>query len=678
MLTDYPQRALVLAPVGRDARIAAEMLGEANCEAQVCESLDDLVNNLGDEAGFALVAEEALARADLRPLKDWILAQPEWSDFPFILITHRGGGLERNPAAGRHLQTLGNVAFIERPFHPTTLVSLADAALRGRRRQFEARMRLEALAESEARIRAINQSLEHLVTERTAALSEREARMRAIFETNHQYQWFLAVDGTLLDANSTALADVAAAREQVIGLPFWETPWLTDAPEAANSIREAIPKVVSGDNYREEIVLRLPHGHRSVDLVMRPVRDQNGHVSAIVPQAIDITDRRLAEQALRQSQKLEAMGQLTGGVAHDFNNLLTPIIGSLDLLQRNETGTARERRAINGALEAAERAKVLVQRLLAFARRQPLRPQPVDLSALVRGMGGLIHTTVGSSINVVIDTPEDVPTALADGNQLEMALLNLCVNARDAMPRGGVLRLAVSLERLAKTAGSPLAPGSYVRLSIADTGNGMDEATLARAVEPFFTTKDIGQGTGLGLSMAHGLALQLGGALTISSQQGLGTTIDLWLPVTGSAQPAPVQRPVVVAEHLGTVLLVDDDALVRTSTAAMLNELGFDVVEAASAQEAVAQLESPDRFGLLITDYMMPGLSGIEVAEMFQRKRPTAPVLIITGYADVNALPAHQVRLAKPFRQIELAKTIASLRIAGEATSAVDAAPAAP
>lgn len=783
MLRKFPQTALILAPLGRDAQIASRMLADAGAATHVCGSVDALVDALGgalgDEAGFALIAEDALLRADLRRLKDWIDDQPEWSDLPFILITSRGGGLERNPAATRYLETLGNVTFIERPFHPTTLVSLARAALRGRGRQFEARSRLEALAESEARFRAmadgasspvwvtdhdgiafvnqaflrlaglpaealmgqgwlslvheedvpqvaaarakawetfahydflarfrsaelgwrwfqascnprldasgaflgyvgiasdvtesrrieddlrsLNQSLEQLVDERTAALSEREARMRAIFESNQQYQWFLTREGVLLDANKAALAQIDAARDAVAGQPFWETPWFAGAPEIAGQIRDAVAAVAEGGDYRQEITIPLVGGARTLDLAIRPVRRGDGKVRGIVPEAVDISERRLIEEALRQSQKLEAMGQLTGGVAHDFNNLLAPIIGCLDLLQRNGTGNDRERRTVDGALQAADRAKMLVQRLLAFARRQPLESTAVDIAGLVRGMEGLIKTTVGAGIRLDIELPDDLPAAVADTNQLEMALLNLCVNARDAMPKGGVLRVAASAERLQRAHPSLLPAGRYIRLSIADTGLGMDEGTIERAIEPFFTTKGVGHGTGLGLSTVHGLALQLGGTLTISSKPGLGTTIDLWLPVSdepgGDAAAVPAQSPA----GCGLVLLVDDDELVRASTAAMLGDMGFEVAESGSGGDALLKLKGEDPYALLITDYMMPDVLGTDVAEFAARQRPGLPVLIITGYADAEALPEHLARMSKPFRMSELAAQVAVL-----------------
>jgi signal transduction histidine kinase len=283
------------------------------------------------------------------------------------------------------------------------------------------------------------------------------------------------------------------------------------------------------------------------------------------------------------------MGQLTGGVAHDFNNLLTPIIGGLDMLQRRGLGGDREQRLITGALQSAERAKTLVQRLLAFARRQPLQPTAVDIASLVTGMADLVASTTGPQIKVVVEVSDNLPAAKADANQLEMALLNLAVNARDAMADGGTLRISATSEMIGPRDRSKLKPGFYIRLSVADTGAGMDEVTLARAIEPFFSTKGVGKGTGLGLSMVHGLASQLGGALSLSSKPGLGTSVDLYLPVsTGPAEAWRGPREAAAKVNaIGTALLVDDEDVVRASTADMLAELGYEVVEAASAEEAL-------------------------------------------------------------------------------------------
>jgi len=375
-------------------------------------------------------------------------------------------------------------------------------------------------------------------------------------------------------------------------------------------------------------------------------------------------DLEIARDALRQSQKMEAMGSLTGGVAHDFNNLLTPIIGSLDMLVRKNVGTKRERRLIEGALQSAERAKMLVQRLLAFARRQPLQPTGVDVARVIDSMTGLIASTLGPTIAVEIEIePDDLPPAHADLNQLEMALLNLAVNARDAMPEGGTLTIAASRHNVRPGDVAGLARGDYIRLSVSDTGCGMDDDTLQRAIEPFFSTKGVGKGTGLGLSMVHGLTAQLGGGLTIDSMPGRGTTIGLWLPVssvTACEEDRPADRqPFPI--RLGTALLIDDEDLVRMSTAHMLAELNYTVVEAASAEEALVLIDAGLQPDVLITDHLMPGMSGADLTRRLKLTHPTLPVLIVSGYADEGGIDADIPRLAKPFRNAELELSLIAL-----------------
>jgi PAS domain S-box-containing protein len=391
------------------------------------------------------------------------------------------------------------------------------------------------------------------------------------------------------------------------------------------------------------------------------LRDLNATLEIRIADAI--AEREKAHEALRQSQKMEAMGQLTGGVAHDFNNLLTPIVGSLDMLQRKGVGTEREQRLIAGAMQSAERARVLVQRLLAFARRQPLQAVAVDIAKLVHGMGGLIESTTGPQIKVVVEAAVDLPPAKADPNQLEMALLNLAVNARDAMPDGGTLRISATTETIAGAHRSRLTSGAYVKLSVADTGIGMDDETIARAIEPFFSTKGIGKGTGLGLSSVHGLASQLGGAMTIQSRQGVGTNVELWLPVsTVSVEEAPAPR--IDADHdarRGVALLVDDEDLVRMSTADMLSDLGYAVIEANSAEEAVKLLAEGRPVDVVVTDHLMPGMTGTELARHVQVTHPELPVLLVSGYAELEGIDADRPRLTKPFRKDELAATLLSL-----------------
>lgn len=373
-------------------------------------------------------------------------------------------------------------------------------------------------------------------------------------------------------------------------------------------------------------------------------------------------DLEVAREALRQSQKMEAMGSLTGGVAHDFNNLLTPIIGSLDMLVRKGVGTDRERRLIEGALQSAERAKMLVHRLLAFARRQPLQPTGVDVAKVIDSMTGLIESTIGPTITVAVELDE-LPPAHADLNQLEMALLNLAVNARDAMADGGTLTIGACRRSVQAGEVAGLAQGHYICLSVGDTGCGMDEDTLQRAIEPFFSTKGVGKGTGLGLSMVHGLTAQLGGGLTIDSAPGRGTTISLWLPVS-MVTPAGEERPAEQSPfptRLGTALLIDDEDLVRMSTAHMLADLSYNVVEAASAEEALHLIDNGLVPDVLITDHLMPGMSGADLARRLKHSHPTLPVLIVSGYADESGIDADIPRLTKPFRNAELELCLTAL-----------------
>ncbi|MFC4729701.1 PAS domain-containing protein [Coralloluteibacterium thermophilus] len=516
--------------------------------------------------------------------------------------------------------------------------------------------------QAEQALRALNETLEQQVAARTGELRANQARMRAAFETSYTFQGLLAPDGTILDVNATALRPIEAHREDVVGLRVWEAPWFSGTPGMPETIREAVGRVAAGRTYRQEIFVKLPAGWRWFDFSMRPIVDENGAVTAIVPEAVETTERREAEDALRQAQKLEAMGQLTGGVAHDFNNLLTPIIGSLDMLQRKGVGGERDQRLIGAALQAADRAKTLVHRLLAFARRQPLQTAPVDVGRLVGGMATLIASTSGPQIRVEVDVADGVPPAQVDANQLEMAVLNLGVNARDAMPAGGTLSISVTRAQVGPGHRSRLPPGEYVRLSVADTGIGMDAETQARAIEPFFSTKGVGRGTGLGLSMVHGLVSQLGGALTIQSRLAVGTNIELWLP--RAASPVEEASAAAEAEHrsfAGIALLVDDEDLVRLSTANMLSDLGYVVVEAASAEAALRRVAEGLRPDVLVTDHLMPGMNGTDLARRLRSARPELAVLIVSGYAESEGIAADLPRLAKPFRASDLAECLARL-----------------
>jgi signal transduction histidine kinase/CheY-like chemotaxis protein len=548
------ERVLILAPTGRDAAIAEAILHEARREATVCQNLTRIREELDKGAGAALIVEEALQAPDFPDLGHWIEQQPPWSDLPIVLLTQRGGGLERNPAARRLSGALGNVSFLERPFHPTTLVSVIDAALRGRRRQYEARDRIEA-------IRAAEALLEQRVLERTSEL----------------------------EAANRQLADQIAERERI-------------------------------------------------------------------------------ESVLRQAQRLEAVGQLTSGVAHDFNNLLMVVLGNIRQMQKANLDPDMDRR-LRMMADAAERGAQLTAQMLAFSRRQRLEPRAVDLNGTVHGMHDLLQSTMGGSVSIETDLQPGLWPAMIDPTQIELAILNLAINARDAMEVGGSLKV----ETRNVTLGSPSRPeepppGDYVMIAVTDNGSGMSEAVRARVFEPFFTTKPVGKGSGLGLSQVFGLAAQSGGGVSIDSVVGQGTSVKVYLPRAPGAPEAAVPDRVEIADCSPKnvrVLLVDDDSAVREVTASILQDLGYGVVEAASGGAALDLLDQPQtKIDLLLIDFAMPGMNGAEVAREVHARRPELPVLFVTGFADTDALAGGDDEiLRKPFVEKDLAaKLKAALR----------------
>jgi signal transduction histidine kinase/CheY-like chemotaxis protein len=378
----------------------------------------------------------------------------------------------------------------------------------------------------------------------------------------------------------------------------------------------------------------------------------------------EIASRERAQAALLQAQKIEALGQLVGGVAHDFNNLLMAVIGNLDLLSKRLGQDARIHRLLDGAMEGARRGARLTQRLLAFARKQELQAEATDLRGLVEDMRDLIGRSVGPLVRIEIESEDELPAVTVDANQLEMALLNLAVNARDAMPSGGILRIKLRSQDVAGDAQLGLRAGRFVVLAVSDTGEGMDAETLAKAVEPFFSTKAVGKGTGLGLSMVFGLAKQSGGALRLESTPGAGTTASLWLPIAHKSAVSHSEKGPLVTKNTerAKILFVDDDPLIAGSSVALLEDLGHDVTEVHSAREALKLLEDGLPADLLITDHAMPGMTGMELADEVRRTRPHLPILLATGYAEMQSSQVSDVpRLAKPYTQEQLALEIARL-----------------
>ncbi|MBV9559239.1 MAG: response regulator, partial [Bradyrhizobium sp.] len=368
----------------------------------------------------------------------------------------------------------------------------------------------------------------------------------------------------------------------------------------------------------------------------------------------EVAAREKAQEQLLQSQKMEVVGQLTGGVAHDFNNLLMAITGNLELLHKKLPNDARLQRLLDGAMQGARRGASLTQRMLAFSRQQELKTTSADMATLLVGIQELLERTLGPHISLMIEAPTNLPPAQVDANQIELAILNLVINARDAMPKGGEIRISVAKEEDGAKAG--LCGKSYLRVEVTDTGSGMDTATLRKAIEPFFSTKPPGKGTGLGLSTVHGLAVQLGGKLELSSKVGRGTTATLWLPIATTR--TSVQRPDVSENREGrkaTILVVEDDPLIAMSTFDMLEDLGHTVLEANSAKQALEILETGPPVDMMMTDQAMPGMTGLELVKLVRRKHPTMPALLVTGYADLPAAQrAFLPRLSKPYQQAQL------------------------
>jgi len=563
MYDSVSERVLILAPQGRDAHVAARVLGEAGMAADLCKGLPEFLFELGFGAAAGVLTEDAIRNADIRELVDWVDSQPSWSDFPLILLTERGAGLERNPVAERQAQALGNVSFLERPFHPTTFVSVVKTALRGRRRQYEARGRLEALHESEhyareaeAELRQLNETLESRVAERAG--------------------------------------EIEAANRQLLS---------------------------------------------------------------------QIEERERVESTLRQMQRLEAVGQLTSGVAHDFNNLLTVIIGNLGFIEKGFDGSANAKlkQRLSHMRLAAERGAKLTAQLLAFSRRQRLEPKPTDLNEALSSMGDLLESSIGGSAQINTVFGGDLWPALVDPTQVELVVLNLAINARDASPVGG----SITLETANVTLGPPEKPeeppaGEYVMIAVTDKGSGMPRDVLAKAFEPFFTTKDVGKGSGLGLSQVLGFAKQSNGGVRIESRMGEGTCVRVYLPRAAASESAAIDtRSRAAVPHSSKdaiILLVDDDEAVREVAASMLRDVGYAVTEAGSGGAALDLLNRERRFDLVVLDFAMPGMNGVDLAREVHSKFPAMPVLFITGYADNSALAEiGDARLVKkPFLGDEL------------------------
>jgi signal transduction histidine kinase len=456
----------------------------------------------------------------------------------------------------------------------------------------------------------------------------------------------------VLDANRAFLQAIEGELADVVSRPFWETPLFTATPGMPELVRQAVARAAAGESVQQAIVINLPAGDRSFDMALRPVRNDGGEVIGIVPEAVETTQRLRAEEALRQSQKMEAIGQLTGGLAHDFNNLLTAVVGNLDLI-RARSAEPNTRRWADNAFKAAQRGTKLTSQLLAFSRTQKLDTVAIDVNALIDGMRELLNQSLGANVTIETELSPNLPPATADINQLELAILNLSINSRDAMPEGGVLKISTGI--------APDDSKSVV-IAVSDAGSGMPPEVLARAFDPFFTTKPMGKGTGLGLSQVYGIIRQAGGEVLIDSKVGKGTTVTLRLPIAtrNANQGHQVDRALIRSNASEKLLLVDDDVDVRDIVKRVLTELGYVVREAENGSAALEAL-SEFRPDLLVVDFAMPGLNGAEVVLAARKINPDIRVLFVSGFAEseiletaVGAAPL----LRKPFLPSELAAAV--------------------
>lgn len=523
-------------------------------------------------------------------------------------------------------------------------------------------------------VSAVERRFEERASREARALIESERRFRHLVQGVTDYAIFmLDPTGRITNWNAGAERIKGYRESEAVGRHF--SMFYGDADVAGGVPARALETARREGRYEAEGWRLRRDGTRFwASVVIDAISDDEGVLIGFAKVTRDMTERREAErkleetrQQLYQAQKMEVIGQLTGGVAHDFNNLLAVIIGNLDLLRKRLPDDPRSARLIETAMKGAERGAALTQRMLSFARRQELEPEAVEVPRLVAGMTDLLQRSIGPSVTIETDFPPDLPQAHVDANQLELALVNLAVNARDAMPDGGVLRISASQTEIDPHEAAELRAGRYVRLAVTDTGIGMDAATLERAMEPFFTTKGVGKGTGLGLSMVHGLAAQSGGRLTLTSTPGQGTTAEIWLPVdTGQRRSAPdtatlpVEPSADEAAATGLrILAVDDDGLVLMATTAMLEDLGHRVVEAFSGKEALDLLRREGPFDLVLTDEAMPGMTGTQLAAAIRKEIPDLPILIGTGYAEIVQDDGPRLpKLTKPFDQITLSRAL--------------------
>jgi len=656
-------------PSEADWRELAKLL--AGTAAVGFVAFSPMVQQTSARGALALLAIVPMLWAALRyEQRDTSTAALVLSCFAIWGVLANGGPFVRPSLNDSFLLVL---AFVISTAVPSLVLS-ADVAVR---RRAESQLRQSQIATEgtvEARtaeLRHANQALRMEVEERKRVEAESERRrlqlegaQRLLDGVQDHAIFMLDAAGNVISWNKGACRIQGYDADEIVGQHL--SIFYTADERAAGVPGEALITAAREGKYESEgWRLRKDGSQFWSAVVIEAIHDETGAVTGFAKITRDISERREARQKLEaardqlaQSQKMEALGQLTGGIAHDFNNVLAVVLSNLELLRQRAPLPSPLLRLIDNSERAIERATALTQRMLAFARRQDLRPKPVDIAELIAGMVELLKRTLGSQIVIETEIPGTLPRAMVDGNQLELAIMNLTLNARDAMPTGGHLTIAADVQVLDNDT-SGLTRGHYVRVSVTDTGVGMDLSVLARAGEPFFTTKGVGKGTGLGLAMVQGLAEQSGGRLELKSVRGKGTSAVMWLPVaeTIGRNERQVLQPRLISRPL-TILVVDDDPLVLLGTVGMLEDLGHTVVEAATGEAALAVLQSDEPIDVLVTDQAMPGMTGTELIKAARAERPHLPVILATGYAEPAGIGADIPVLKKPYLPRALAHAI--------------------
>ena len=644
------ERILLLAPTGRDAELLADILARSGLESATCPDIVSLCASLREGGAVAVVAEEALSATPADGLEATLAAQPSWSDLPVIILLSTGATLASSRALLSRFSRHGTVTLLERPVRTVALISTLQSALRARRHQYEVR--------------------DHL-WQRSIALAvieHSESRYRSLTMASASIVWVTNADGAFLPDGPLSEAYTGQTPQEYMGWGWLDAIHPEDRELTAAAWRRAIE---GKEFYYAEYRLRRHDGqYRRVTSRGVPVLGIDGVLVEWVGACTDVEDERRAADHLRQAQRLEAVGTLAGGLAHEVNNMMTAVIGFGGFVLKGLPEDHTNRSDVAEMVKAANRAAGVTRQLLAFTRQQVLQPSVLDLNGVVAELNRMLSGFLGADVELTVRLDPHAGRVRADRGQLEQVLVNLALNARHAMTSGGRLTLETKTVVLDEAyarrhPGTAIKPGSYIALSVTDTGAGMDVATRARAFEPFFTTKPVGQGTGLGLSTAYGIVKQSGGYIWLYSEPGHGTSIKLYLPQVSAPLSRP-SRPVVAPRGDGeTILVVEDEEAVRTLARRTLEEIGYEVLEAANGHAGLElMLTAP--VDLVLCDVILPEMNGHELGRQMRAARPDVPVLYMSGYpglevAERGLIAPDAPFIEKPFTAAALAQAVRGL-----------------